>query len=89
MWSLTSPRTKRISGPKNFCCSAKKDFFNTIRQKQSFELWLSSYWGLGVFAKTPADISRRMKLNLAIEEHFTLGAASLRVIISAIAADNI
>jgi hypothetical protein len=30
IWSLTSPRTKRISGPKNFGSSAKKDFFNTI-----------------------------------------------------------
>jgi hypothetical protein len=27
MWSLTPPRTKRISGPKKFRSSAKKDFF--------------------------------------------------------------
>jgi hypothetical protein len=30
MWSLTSPRAKRISGPKKFRSSPKKDFFNTI-----------------------------------------------------------
>jgi hypothetical protein len=30
IWSLTSPRAKRISGPKKFHSSPKKDFFNTI-----------------------------------------------------------
>jgi hypothetical protein len=30
MWSLTSPRAKRISDPKKFRSSAKEDFFNTI-----------------------------------------------------------
>jgi hypothetical protein len=30
MWSLTSQRTKRISGPGKFRSSPKKDFFNTI-----------------------------------------------------------
>jgi hypothetical protein len=30
MWSLTSPRAKRISGPKKFRSSPEKDFFNTI-----------------------------------------------------------
>jgi hypothetical protein len=30
MWSPTSPRLERISGPEKFCSSAKKDFFNTI-----------------------------------------------------------
>src|SRR3984893_1474515 len=29
-WSLTSPRAKRISGPKKFRSSAGKDFFNGI-----------------------------------------------------------
>jgi hypothetical protein len=29
-WSLTSPRTKCISGPGKFCSSPNKDFFNTI-----------------------------------------------------------
>jgi len=33
MWSLNSPRERRTSGPENFQSSAKKDFFNTIRQK--------------------------------------------------------
>jgi hypothetical protein len=33
MWSLTSPRTKRISGPEKFRTSARKDFFNSICQK--------------------------------------------------------
>jgi len=30
IWSLTSPRVKRISGSKNFRSSPQKDFFNTI-----------------------------------------------------------
>ena len=36
MWSLTSWRVRRASGPENFQSSAKKDFFNTICQKRSF-----------------------------------------------------
>jgi hypothetical protein len=32
MWSLTSPRAKRIRSPKKFRSSPKKDFFNTICQ---------------------------------------------------------
>jgi hypothetical protein len=40
MWSLTSAPAKRISGPKKFRSSVEKDFFNTIRQDQSFGLWL-------------------------------------------------
>jgi hypothetical protein len=36
MRSLTSPRAKRISGPKNFRSSGEKDFFNTICHKRSF-----------------------------------------------------
>jgi hypothetical protein len=36
MWSLTSPRLKRISGPKKFRrWSAEKDFFNTIDPKRT------------------------------------------------------
>ena len=31
MWSLTSQRVRRTSGPQNFQSSAKEDFFNTIR----------------------------------------------------------
>jgi hypothetical protein len=31
IWSLTSPRVKRISGSKNFRSSPQNDFFNTIR----------------------------------------------------------
>ena len=34
--SLTSPNAKRISGPRKFRSSAKKDFFNTIRHERSF-----------------------------------------------------
>ena len=30
IWSLTSPRAERISGPENFRSSARKDFFNSI-----------------------------------------------------------
>src|SRR6266404_8032130 len=33
MWSLTSPRADRISGPEKFCSSARKDFFNSIGQQ--------------------------------------------------------
>ena len=36
IWSLTSPNSKRISGPKKFRSSAKKDPFNTICHKQTF-----------------------------------------------------
>jgi hypothetical protein len=35
MWSLASPRAKRISGPKKFRSSPKKDFFNTIGAKRT------------------------------------------------------
>ena len=35
MWSLTSPRAGRISGPKKFCSSARKDFFNSICHKRT------------------------------------------------------
>jgi hypothetical protein len=38
MWSLTSKRERRTSGPENFRPSAKRDFFNTIRQKRSYTL---------------------------------------------------
>jgi hypothetical protein len=34
MWSRTSSRAKRISDPKRFRSSPKKEFFNTIRQKR-------------------------------------------------------
>jgi hypothetical protein len=30
MWSLTSPRADRISGPEKFHSSAREDFFNSI-----------------------------------------------------------
>src|SRR5467141_990518 len=33
IWSLTSPRVKRISGSKKFRSSPQKDFFNTICQR--------------------------------------------------------
>jgi hypothetical protein len=33
IWSLTSPRVKRISGSKNFRSTPQKDFCNTIRGK--------------------------------------------------------
>src|SRR6266480_7130947 len=44
MWSLISPRVKRISGSKNFRSSAQKDFFNTIRHKGRSEAaaWVRS-----------------------------------------------
>jgi hypothetical protein len=35
MWSLTLPREKRISGPRNSRSSAKKDFFNNICQQET------------------------------------------------------
>jgi hypothetical protein len=38
IWSLTSPRVKRISDPENFRSSARKDFFNTIRGKADIPL---------------------------------------------------
>jgi hypothetical protein len=44
MWSLTSQRAKRISGPKKFRLSAKKDFFfNTIcHHRKSVDLSITS-----------------------------------------------
>jgi len=38
MWSLTSPRAKRISGPKNLRPSGENAFFNTICQQATFEM---------------------------------------------------
>jgi hypothetical protein len=35
MWSLTSPRAERISGPEKFRSSARKDFFNSICHQQT------------------------------------------------------
>jgi hypothetical protein len=35
MWSLTSPRAERTSGPEKFRRSVKKDFFNTIRHERT------------------------------------------------------
>src|SRR5882762_5358912 len=35
MWSLTSRRERRTSGPENFQSSEKKDFFNTIDPNQT------------------------------------------------------
>ncbi len=36
MWSLTSRRAERTSGPEKFRWSVKKDFFNTIGAKRTF-----------------------------------------------------
>jgi hypothetical protein len=36
MWSLASPRAKRISSPQNFHSSAEKDFFNTIGSERTW-----------------------------------------------------
>jgi hypothetical protein len=36
MWSLTSPRAKRISGLKKFRSSVEKDFCNSIGAKRTF-----------------------------------------------------
>ena len=35
MWSLTSQRERRTSGPENFQSSTKKDFFNFAQQSYS------------------------------------------------------
>ena len=35
MWSLVSPRTKRISGPEKFRSPPQKDFFNKIDPKRT------------------------------------------------------
>src|SRR5258706_1524370 len=39
MWSLTSPRADRISGPEKFCSSARKDFFNSIGTFETCRLY--------------------------------------------------
>jgi hypothetical protein len=66
MWSLTSPNAERISGPKKFGSSTKKDFFNSIgaertliggiRMSADFEYFRSaSYWRLSALCSaTPA-----------------------------------
>jgi hypothetical protein len=36
IWSLTSPRVKRISGSKNFRSSPQKDFCNNIGTKRTW-----------------------------------------------------
>jgi hypothetical protein len=38
IWSLTSPRVKRISGSKNFRSTPQKDFCNTIAAKADIGL---------------------------------------------------
>src|SRR6266702_567465 len=40
MWSLTSPRVKRISGSKNFRSPPRKDFCNNIGHERTTLTWL-------------------------------------------------
>jgi hypothetical protein len=40
MWSLTSKRERRASGPENFQPSGKQDFFNTIGTKRTHRIGL-------------------------------------------------
>jgi len=61
MWSLTSWRVRRASGPENFRSSAKKDFFNTIRQKRSFHNAREHPWG----RPYPTAAKQRQPLGLA------------------------
>src|ERR1700686_2383035 len=57
-------------------CASTGEFFNTIRQQQSFELWLRSIIGSRRNRKnTRRPFSPRTKLYLAIEEHFTRGGS--------------
>ena len=58
MWSLTSPRAERISGPEKFRSSARKDFFNSICQKQTFvgRFWLNGHC-LGVLCRRETALS--------------------------------
>jgi hypothetical protein len=42
MWSLTSQRERRTSGPENFQPSAKKDFFNTIAPEADISRFMST-----------------------------------------------
>ena len=42
MWSLTSQRERRTSGPENFQSSAKKDFFNTIVPKADISRFMTT-----------------------------------------------
>jgi hypothetical protein len=37
MWSLTLQRVRRTGGPENFQSSVKKDFFNSIGAKRTFD----------------------------------------------------
>jgi hypothetical protein len=41
LWSLTSRYAKRISGPEKFRSSARKDFFNSIGTKRTWQAGLT------------------------------------------------
>jgi hypothetical protein len=43
IWSLTSPRVKRISGFGNFRALPQKDFCNNISQKLPLECSISNF----------------------------------------------
>jgi hypothetical protein len=55
IWSLTSPRVSRISGPKNFRSSPYNDFFNTIGTKQT---WRDV--GLEAAMRSKADVDQTL-----------------------------
>jgi hypothetical protein len=50
IWSLTSPRVKRISGSKNFRSTPQKDFCNKICQQRTFTQWCGSAHALKSFS---------------------------------------
>jgi hypothetical protein len=53
IWSVTSPRVRRISGPKNFRSPSQKDFFNNIGAKRP--LWAAKQ-RLALDLKRPAAL---------------------------------
>jgi hypothetical protein len=73
VWSLTSPRTKRISGLQNFRSSPEKDFFNAIGIKRTWSLRraMSVHWvqsGSSVEALLLPGLIREAKQQLTREE---------------------
>jgi hypothetical protein len=59
MWSLTSQRERRTSGPEDFQSSATKDFFNTIRSKADIGERPAGDHAIGG-SHTPAATHRRI-----------------------------
>jgi hypothetical protein len=74
MWSLTSQRVRRTSGPGNFQSSAKKDFFNTIGTKRT---WRDVCYESGMrMPAQPVDATQALNLSAGVSNSKVLGGRS-------------